>query len=164
VSEPVVDFGDETFAAATRRLATTLAAFRERNGFGRAMSAPQLGVALRVIVLSLPGAPPVVVNPEVTWRSHDTFTMWDDCMSFPSLLVRVRRYESISLRYADERGEVHTLASLPRAASELLQHEIDHLDGVLALDRALDREAIVHRDVYAGNRDWFRAQVDYVIY
>ncbi len=166
VAAPVVfgeDGGDAAFVAAAERLAATLAAFRARHGFGRAISAPQIGVARRFIALAVPGAPRLVVNPEVTWRSDETFTMWDDCMSFPSLLVRVHRFESISLRYVDERGAAREWRRLARAESELLQHEIDHLDGILALDLALDREAIVHRDVFEADRAHFRAQVDYVI-
>jgi peptide deformylase len=163
VSAPVVEFGDAGFVAATARLAATLAAFRAEHGFGRAISAPQIGVAQRFIALALPGAPRLVVNPEVTWRSDETFTMWDDCMSFPSLLVRVRRHDSISLRFRDELGAPHEWERMGRAEAELLQHEIDHLDGVLALDLALDREAIVHRDVFDANREHFRELVDYVI-
>jgi hypothetical protein len=78
-----------------------------------------------------------VVNPVFLHRSSDTFTMWDDCMSFPDLLVRVRRHDSISLRYQDQHGASHQMLRLDRPTAELLQHEIDHLDGILAIDRAL---------------------------
>jgi len=140
-------------------------AFRAQHNFGRAIAAPQIGVAQRFIALALPDAPRLMVNPAVTWRSDASFAMWDDCMSFPSLLVRVRRFDSISLRYRDEHGDTHEWHELGRAEAELLQHEIDHLDGVLALDRASvgDREAIVHREVFEANRAYFRGQVDYVI-
>ncbi|HUR81831.1 MAG TPA: peptide deformylase, partial [Thermoanaerobaculia bacterium] len=104
-----------------------------------------------------------VVNPVVTWRSGETFTMWDDCMSFPDLLVRVPRFRSLSLRYVDEHGEAKDWPELDAAASELLQHEIDHLDGVLAVDRALDARSLVMRREYERNRAWFDAQVDYAI-
>src|SRR5439155_19654778 len=95
------------------------------------------------------------------WRSDETFTMWDDCMSFPSLLVKVRRYRSISLRYQDETGAARVWETLDQAAAELLQHEIDHLDGVLFIDRAEGPDALVHREVFEAQPERFRAQVDF---
>jgi peptide deformylase len=84
-------------------------------------------------------------------------------MSFPELLVRVARHTSLSLSYVDEAGAPHELREVDRPLAELLQHEIDHLDGVLAVDRALDREAIVMQRVYTANRAFYDAQVDYTI-
>ncbi|HEV8714634.1 MAG TPA: peptide deformylase, partial [Candidatus Binatia bacterium] len=115
------------------------------------------------IALNLGNGPLLLVNPEVTWTSSETFSMWDDCMSFPSLLVRVRRYQSISVRYLDEQGNRHEWSRLDQATAELLQHEIDHLDGILAVDRALDRDSLVLREVFETRRAYFVRQVDYVI-
>ena len=144
-------------------LARTLDAFRRRHGFGRAISAPQIGIQRRFIALELGRGPFFIVNPVVTWTSPETFTMWDDCMSFPDLLVRVERKASVSLDYVDERGNARRMNELDRATSELLQHEIDHLDGILAVDRAIDRESLVMRAVYEARRQEFDAQVDYTI-
>ena len=162
-SREVEDFDDPAFAAAGEALAATLAAFRRRHGFGRAISAPQIGVPLRVIAVNLGDGPFLVVNPTVTWASDETFTMWDDCMSFPGLLVRLARHRGISLAYRDERGAERAWERMDLAPSELLQHEIDHLDGVLAVDRALDREAIVMREVFDARRAEFSRMVDYTI-
>ena len=104
-----------------------------------------------------------MINPEITWASNETFTMWDDCMSFPFLLVRVRRHRTVSVRYLDDGGAIRVMDRLDQATSELLQHEIDHLDGVLAVDHALDAEAIVSREVFEENPQWFADKVDYVI-
>lgn len=163
ISVPVIDFADSTFREHYHRLHATLAAFRRAHGFGRAISAPQIGVPQRFIALNLGTGSRLLVNPEVTWTSEETFTMWDDCMSFPSLFVRVQRYGSISLRYRDEHGVSHEWTRLDQAASELLQHELDHLDGVLAVDRALDRDSLVLREVFEAQRTYFLRQVDYVI-
>lgn len=154
---------DRCDASELADLANTLAAFRAKHGFGRAISAPQIGIAKRFIAVNLGAGTFFVVNPVITWRSDETFTMWDDCMSFPDLLVRVRRNESISLEYVDENGARKEWKEMDRAEAELLQHEIDHLDGVLAVDRAVDREALVMARVYAADRERFDAQVDYVI-
>ncbi len=144
-------------------LAATLEGFRRRYGFGRAISAPQIGVAQRFIAVNLGHGPFFVVNPVITWRSEETFTMWDDCMSFPDLLVRVRRARSISLEYADEQGRPKQWRELDQAAAELLQHELDHLDGILAVDRALDAESLVLRAAYDAHRELHDSRVDYTI-
>lgn len=141
-------------------LAATLEEFRRQHGFGRAISAPQIGIASRFIAVNLGTGTFFVVNPVITWRSDATFTMWDDCMSFPDLLVRVERARSLSLEYVDEQGRRKEWRELDQAAAELLQHEIDHLDGVLAVDRGMD---LVMRREYERNREYFDAQVDYTI-
>ncbi len=84
-------------------------------------------------------------------------------MSFPFLLVRVRRHSSISVRFLDDHGDVRIMEQLDRATSELLQHEIDHLNGILAIDHALDADAIVSREAFEESPDRFARQVDYVI-
>ena len=143
------------------RLHATLARFRAEHGFGRAVSATQIGVGQRFIALNLGEGPFTMFNPEITWRSGERFTLWDDCMSFPFLLVRVVRDASISVEFEDETGRRQRWERLDRATSELLQHEIDHLDGVLALDRAVDRDAIVSRDVFEAMPEHFARLVDF---
>jgi peptide deformylase len=143
------------------RLHATLAQFRAEHGFGRAVAATQIGVARRFIALNLGEEPLTMFNPEIVWRSGETFTLWDDCMSFPFLLVRVAREVSISVEFEDEAGCRQRWDRLDRATSELLQHEIDHLDGVLALDRAVDRDAIVAREVFESMPERFAGLVDF---
>ena len=156
-SREVVAFDDD---AGFSELAKTLDVFRRKHGFGRAISAPQIGIARRFIAVNLGKGTFFIVNPVVTWRSEETFTMWDDCMSFPDLLVRVERARSLSLEYVDEQGKRKEWRELDQAAAELLQHEIDHLDGVLAVDRAME---LVMRREYERNREYFDAKVDYAI-
>ena len=142
------------------RLHATLARFRAEHGFGRAISATQIGLARRFIALNLGEGPFTMFNPEITRRSGETFTLWDDCMSFPFLLVRVARDASIDVEFEDEAGRRQRWERLDRATSELLQHEIDHLDGVLAIDRAVDRDAIVSREVFETMPEHFARLVD----
>ena len=88
--------------------------FRD-NGYGRAMSAPQINRHVRMIACDLgedavhrPGEQPFTLcNPSVIDSSDGSFSLWDDCMSFPHLMVRLRRAESISLRYYDVHGVEH---------------------------------------------------------
>jgi peptide deformylase len=163
VCRPVDDVANVDFRFDRDRLHATLEAFRAEHGFGRAISAPQIGVAQRFIAVNLGDDPFTMINPEITWCSAETFTMWDDCMSFPFLLVRVRRHRAISVRYQDDDGNTRVMDRLDQATSELLQHEIDHLNGILAVDHALDAESIVSREVFEENPDWFAGKVDYVI-
>jgi peptide deformylase len=81
--------------------------------------------------------------------SAETFELWDDCFSFPDLMVRVRRSISVRLRYQEESG-AWTVLEATGAFSELIQHEMDHLDGILAVDRAIDRNSFCTRAEWAG--------------
>jgi peptide deformylase len=162
-SVEVSDFERSDFLAARETLAATLLAFRKQYGFGRAISAPQIGLAQRFIAVNLGDGPFFIINPVITVRSDETFTMWDDCMSFPDLLVRLERHRTISLRYQDERGVERLWDRMDLAAGELLQHEIDHLDGILAVDRALPGNSLLIKSVFDADREHFRSEVDYVI-
>jgi peptide deformylase len=70
--------------------------------------------------------------------------LWDDCFSFPDLMVRVRRSVEITVSFTDEHGGSQTM-NARNDLSELLQHEIDNLDGILAVDRALDARSFALR-------------------
>jgi len=159
----VLDVRDPVFRAENARLQATLEAFRQAHGFGRGVAAPQIGIPKRFIALNLGQGPLALINPELTWSSPETFTLWDDCMCFPWLLVRVRRHASISVSFLDERGERQHWQRLGRAESELIQHEYDHLDGILATDRAEGPEGIISREAFAGFREHFTRMVDYTI-
>ena len=147
--------------ADARRVEDALQGFRDAHGFGRGTAATQLGIEKRIIALHIPDWPGAIFNPEVTWRSPESMTLWENCMSFPFMLVRVRRAESISVKFLDGEGKVHHRDKLSAETSELLQHEIDHLDGVLAVDRAIDRDSIVSRKVFDSDREYFLGLVDY---
>ena len=98
-----------------------------------------------------------MINPEITWRSKETFQVWDDCLSVPNSIVRVERHSSISVRYVDQQNRRHHWEHLPASMSELVQHEVDHLDGVLMTDRAIDSNAILpiekHGEVVASGEE-----------
>lgn len=155
-----VDLAAPEVPAAIAVLHRALAEFRAAHGFGRAIAAPQLGIDLRLVAMNLGDGPRTLVDPEIVWVSDETFTLWDDCLCFPDLLVRVRRRRSISVRHRDEHGRVHLRERLPPAESELLQHELDHLDGLLAVDRAEGDPAIVRRDAHARDPGRYAAMVD----
>ncbi|WP_175850201.1 aminotransferase class IV [Burkholderia cepacia] len=161
VARPVGDVTDPAVREAAGALRAALRAFRDEHGFGRAVAAPQIGVGQRMIALALDGWPDVIVNPEIVWHSDARMTLWDDCMCFPDLFVRVERHASVSVQYTTLDGELHRRDALSPDVSELMQHEIDHLDGKLSFDRAAGANAVVHRSVFDADRASFVAQVDY---
>jgi peptide deformylase len=124
-------------------LEDTMKDFRERYGAGRAIAAPQIGVRKRLVYMNA-GEPVVLINPEITGRSPSMMEVWDDCMSFPDLLVRVSRNRSVTVAYRDLEWKEKELRA-EDDISELLQHEIDHLDGVLAVMRAVDDRSFAVR-------------------
>ena len=117
-------------------LRDTLMDFRTRSGRGRAIAAPQIGVAKRLVYMNI-DEPVVFVNPVIDVKSAKTFELWDDCMSFPDLLVKVRRHCSCRVICRDLGWNERSLI-LSDSLAELLQHECDHLNGILAVARAVD--------------------------
>ena len=168
-NEPILNLQDNFVKATIYRLHLALAEFRRKNGFGRGISACQIGTNLRLIALNLGYGPLTLINPKITWSSGDQITMWDDCMSIPGILVKKQRAKSISLTYTDDHGNEQNWNELHVSVSELLQHEMDHLNGILNIDQPFTdehtkgRESIISMDEYKRRKDYFNEQVDYVI-
>jgi peptide deformylase len=132
-------------------LRDTLRDWGERGGSGRGIAAPQLGAPVRLILVLEDRKRRTLLNPEIADVGEEDFLVWDDCSSFPDLMVRVQRAYHVTVRYEDFTGKSHMLeAEGPLAA--LLQHEIDHLDGVLSVDRASGLDPFCLREEW--NRHW----------
>jgi len=97
----------------------------------------------RLIYMYIDG-PTVFMNPQLVDKSQEMMTVWDDCMSFPDLLVRVKRHQTCTIRYFDLDWQEQQML-LEDDLSELLQHEYDHLDGILAVSRAIDRQSFAFK-------------------
>ncbi len=117
--------------------------FRAKYKAGRAIAAPQIGVMKRLIYMHI-DKPVVIINPVLSNLSNEMFELWDDCMCFPNLLVRLKRHKSLTLTFMDEHWNEHSW-NLEDALSELIQHEYDHLEGILATQRALDNQSFKWR-------------------
>ncbi len=117
---------------------------RLKYNFGRAIAAPQLGIMKRLIYMNI-DKPVVFINPELIDLSEDMFELWDDCMSFPNLLVKVKRHRSLTIKYLDENWQPQVW-KMEDALSELLQHECDHLNGILCTMRAVDEKSFKWRE------------------
>jgi len=150
VCERVANPASSEIRALLADLADTLAYWRANTGYGRGIPGPQTSAGGSGIYLQLPGEEPwPLVNPELTWRSEEKIAVWDACLSFLSIFMQVERHKEIFVRYQDLRGEWQEFrASEERNLSELLQHEIDHLDGILAVDRITDMRTMCTREEF----------------
>lgn len=118
----------------------TLMEYRKTYGAGRAVATPQIGVKKRLLYMYT-DKPYVFVNPVLTFPDDETYILMDDCMSFPGLMVKVERHKRAEIRYLDEAFQPQFM-DLEGDLSELLQHEYDHLDGILATMRAVDNKSL----------------------
>jgi peptide deformylase len=150
IALPVEDPSAPEVAALVGDLSDTLAYWRATTGYGRGIAAPQLGVPQRVIFLQLPGEKPwPLINPEIVDRSEEKIVVWDACLSFLSIFMQVERHREITVHYQTVKGEsCEFRAGDDRNLSELLQHEIDHLEGVLAVDRITDIKTLCSREEF----------------
>jgi peptide deformylase len=126
----------ETFDEDLERLVERMTALmHEASGVG--LAATQVGVLRRLFVFVDDGEDRVLVNPTITKRSRDTEVEDEGCLSLRDVLVPVERATSVTIEGFDAKGEPVTL-ELELPASRIVQHELDHLDGVLIIDRTDD--------------------------
>lgn len=116
---------------------------RAKYHFGRAIAAPQLGIMKRLVYMNI-DRPTVFINPEFTFLSDEKFEVWDDCMSLPNLFVKVKRHKECTIKYLDEHWQ-HQEWQVKDDLAELIQHEYDHLDGILCTMRAIDSKSFKWR-------------------
>lgn len=158
VSKPVEAVTPEIRALADDMLETMY----EAPGIG--LAAIQIGVPLRVVTIDLSKpakdgepqvrAPQVFLNPEVTWRSDELNTHEEGCLSIPEYYEEVERPSAVKVRYMDLDGATQEIEADGLLAT-CLQHEIDHLNGVLFIDylSRLKRERVTKRFAKQAKRD-----------
>lgn len=139
ISQPVLQEDIESIEKVAADLRDTLLDFRAKHGKGRAVAAPQIGFMKRVIYVQ-PDNTGVIINPGLSELSDEMIELWDDCMSFPDLLVKVRRHKRCRLRYRGLDWNEKEIV-LEGDMAELIQHEFDHLEGTLAVSRATGPKA-----------------------
>ena len=126
-----VDRFDDALREEVRRMGQLM-----HDALGIGLAATQLGVMHRVLVYRVEQDAPVaaLVNPEIEWAGELTEVMDEGCLSLPGVLVEVERPVHIRVRGQDERGD-GLLIEATGLEARVIQHEMDHLDGVLILDR-----------------------------
>ena len=137
VATQEVETFDEELAALVERMTSIMG-----DAYGIGLAAPQLGLRLRLFTYQPEGGPAeAVVNPRVTWSSEETDVDDEGCLSLgDSVRVPVRRPTSVKVEAQTVTGEARTF-ELDDYFARVFQHEIDHLDGVLMIDRTTDDEA-----------------------
>src|SRR6476646_8936197 len=125
---------------------------------GIGLAAIQIGVAQRVVTMDLakkdePKAPLVFINPEVTWVSDETATYEEGCLSIPEYYEEVARPKAVKVKFLDLDGKPHEIEAEGLLAT-CLQHEIDHINGVLFIDHIskLKRDMVMKRFKKAAKR------------
>ena len=147
-SAKVTQFDDEL----ARLIADMVETMRDADGVG--LSAPQVGVLRRVVTMEMPGEyeeledgtleetkPPelyVLVNPEITRIAEERAPLQEGCLSLPGRYADVPRAPWVQIKYRDAKGKEHKLKATDQLLSQCIQHEIDHLDGVLFTQRIVD--------------------------
>jgi len=111
------------------------------DAFGVGLAAPQLGISQRLLIYRIGPDAPVhaLANPEIEWVSDDQDVLYEGCLSIPGITVDVERPVHLRVRALDEDGETR-LVEASGLEARVIQHEIDHLDGVLILDRTTREE------------------------
>ena len=106
------------------------------DALGVGLAAPQIGLSQRLLVYRVGAEAPLIalVNPEIEWSSEDSETLEEGCLSIPGITVDVDRSVHVRIRAQDETGAERRVEASGLEA-RVIQHEIDHLDGVLILDR-----------------------------
>jgi peptide deformylase len=126
-----VDRFDDRLVEEVRRMGQLM-----QDALGIGLAATQVGVMHRVLVYRVDQDAPVaaLVNPEIEWAGSETELFDEGCLSLPGVLVEVDRPVHVRVRARDEHGEQISIEATGLEA-RVIQHEIDHLDGVLILDR-----------------------------
>lgn len=119
-------------------LSDMLETMYDANGVG--LAAPQVGISKRMVVIDVEqdeetgkGNPICMVNPKITWASEEINIHCEGCLSVPKQSAEVERPASVKVKYTDEKGEEHEVLAEGLFATAV-QHELDHLDGVLYID------------------------------
>lgn len=115
-------------------VAEMLRVMQEENGVG--IAAPQVGESVRVIIAETPVGPRAFVNPEIIRRSWRTSLSEEGCLSVPGVFGLVKRHRAVTVRAMTPEGKSETLKA-GGLLSVIFQHEIDHLDGILFIDKVV---------------------------
>ena len=127
-----VDRFDDALRAQVSRMGGLM-----HDAYGVGLAAPQLGISQRLLVYRLGHEAPLValVNPEIEWSSEEQEVLEEGCLSIPGIHVAVARPIYVRVRAKDELGD-DRLVEASGLEARVIQHEMDHLDGVLMIDRA----------------------------
>ncbi|WP_416666243.1 peptide deformylase [Egbenema bharatensis] len=152
ISQPVASPGDDSIQTLSNHLLTTL---RQSNGVG--IAAPQVGQLHRLLIvasrpnLRYPNAPEmkptVMIDPQILAHSDETVKDWEGCLSIPGIRGLVPRYTEIEIEYTTAKGK-HKRQYLTDFVARIFQHELDHLNGLVFLDRLESIQDVITEQEY----------------
>ena len=126
--------------------------FTMRRVGGVGLAAPQVGKPLQLAVIEIkktptrpevvPLAPTIIINPEILAISKEKINDWEGCLSLPNVRGLVPRHKGVTIKYSDQSGERHVV-KLRGFQARVFQHEIDHLDGTVYVDRMQDMQSLM---------------------
>lgn len=160
---PIVQFGDPVLRQKTKLMTLAeikspavqklipLMFFTMRN-VGVGLAAPQIGLSIRLAVIEIkpvgkrgevkPFPKTVVINPTIINYSKKKSSKWEGCLSLKNVAAASVRGESVTVRYLDEKGKPHK-QKFTGFTAQVFQHEIDHLNGILYVDRIKDIKTLI---------------------
>ncbi len=160
---PIVQFGDPVLRKKTPPLtmdqirSSTIqklipVMFRTMKDIGVGLAAPQVGLSLRIAVIEIKSSDPrakvkpfpktVVINPKILSYSQKQSPKWEGCLSLRNVAAQAMRSENIVVSYLDEKGNKHK-QEFTGFTAQVFQHEIDHLNGTLYVDRVKDIKTLI---------------------
>ncbi len=147
--EPVKRINDSRVVELRRDLYETLGHLQLSHRRGGGLAAPQIGALLQLVCIRSPQRAIFIHNPEILDKSEETFEVWDFCFSAKAaFMARIKRHRHITIRYYDEEGN-EQCETFSDAMSELLQHELDHLRGILFIDHITAPESLIMAEEFS---------------
>ena len=141
-----IDFAMDPVDQYIQDLKDTLHHVQKEKQIGRAIAGPQIGYLKRIIYMETKERQITMINPQVVNKSLETFEVWDSCFSADvAFFGKTLRHRVITLAYLNENQE-QIQADFTDDLSELFQHEIDHLEGVLFIDHIIDNQIIMRSE------------------
>lgn len=140
-----IEYFDDKLQKIIIDLRDTLKYLQEEQNIGRALAAPQIDYRYQVIYYNHRGQELIMINPEIIEKSDEMFEVWDSCFSLESaFFVKTKRHQKIEVLYQDETGQ-EKRQQFSYDLAELFQHEIDHLEGILATNHLQDNQDLIMR-------------------
>jgi len=142
----IVDFANDPVDQYIQDLRDTLHYMQKEKQIGRAIAGPQIGYLKKIIYMEAEEKRIVMINPQITDKSQETFEVWDSCFSVDvAFFGKTLRHRCITVDYLNENQE-QIREKFTDDLSELFQHEIDHLDGILFTDRIIGNQIVMRSE------------------
>jgi peptide deformylase len=142
---------EEIASAEIQKLLSDMRETLLKKNYGVGLAAPQVGASVALAIVGLKPTPTrpkaerfnmIIINPKITAQYGSPTPMWEGCISGPELYGKAIRYEKITLKWLDENAQPHE-QDFEGLIAQVLQHEVDHLNGILFVDVVADTKTYV---------------------